>query len=290
MEIIENELLSKHTTYKIGGPARYFIEPQNLQELQDALRWATEHRLTIGVLSNGSNILVSDKGFDGLVIKLKQNFRHIEIEDTRVKVGAGVGLHQLIEYLAEKSFGGFEKLACVPGSVAGAIVMNAGAYGVSFGNSVLDVTVVNRKGSVTVLPQKAINFSYRHSLFQERDDLIIVAATLQVVKKEQAELYATIEEIKEKRKRHPQQPSAGSVFRNPPGKYAGQVIESLGLKGVQYGQAQISPLHANFIVNLGGAKASDVFHLINLVKKKALEQGIEMNTEVKLWGDFEDLD
>lgn len=287
MEILEYESMSKHTTYKIGGPARFFIEPKDTKEIFAALSFARKKELPYYIMSNGSNLLVSDLGFDGVVIKLKQFFRNYEIKDEMVKAEAGIGLHQLIEIMAGHGLGGIEKLSSIPGSLGGAIVMNAGAYGDNIAQSIVEVKVIEEgKEDIQTLSRAECHFTYRHSIFQETSRLIVIEALLRGIPKSREEILQTMEEIKEKRKAHPQQPSAGSVFRNPDGGYAGKIIESLNLRGLQVGQAQISPKHGNFIVNLGGAKAEDVFRLIKIVQEKAASIGFQMKLEVKLLGDF----
>lgn len=288
MNIIENELMSNHTTYRIGGPAKYFSEPENVQELGEVLDWAKKNDIPYRTVSNGSNILVSDKGLDCLVIKIRNFFKQLAIQDTDVFVGGGYALHQCIEDLAALGLGGFEKLAFIPGSIAGAIVMNAGAYGVSIGRFVKYVEAYCPGEGLIKLKREDIKFGYRQSIFQHRNDLIITGVQLQLEKQDKTLLETEIADIREKRKRHPILPSCGSVFRNPAdGRFAGAIIEELGLKGTQHGDAQISPQHANFIVNLGNATAQDVYSLISLVRETArLKMNVELEPEVKLWGDF----
>lgn len=288
MKIIENEIMANHTTYRIGGPAKFFCEPHNLDELAETVEWAKRNSITYRIISNGSNILISDKGVDCLIIKIKNFFKGLQIFESSALVGSGCPLHQCIEDLAAQGFGGFEKLACIPGSMAGAIVMNAGAYGVSIGKFVAYVEAYCPGEGIIKLKREDINFGYRQSIFQRKNDLIITRVELQIEKKDKAILEATISDIKAKRKRHPTLPSCGSVFRNPSdGRFAGAIIEELGLKGTIIGDAQISLQHSNFIVNLGNASAEDVFSLICLVKQNArLKMNIELETEVKLWGDF----
>jgi UDP-N-acetylmuramate dehydrogenase len=191
----------------------------------------------------------------------------------------------LVTALAEEGLGGFEVLAGIPGSVGGGIFMNAGAYGVTLGDFVQESIVMDFQGFIRRLPHAEHAFSYRHSVFQEQD-LIVLETLIKVEPRPREEILERIAATKEKRRRHPRLPSCGSTFRNPPGTYAGKVIEELGLKGVKIGRAQISPEHANFIVNLGGAKAADVYALIRLVQKEAAARGITMVPEVRLWGEF----
>lgn len=287
LKIIENELLSKHTSYKIGGPARYFCEPIDENELIEVLKWIEPQQMAVKILANGSNILVSDEGVDALVIKLKQQFRQIDINKEYVYTGGGTGLHQLIETLAAEGYGGFEKLACIPGSIAGALVMNAGAYGISIGRSVISSQIITISGEKQSLTNDQLAFHYRSSIFQNNHDLIIVGTRLKIEPKPKELLQETMTDIRERRKKHPILPSAGSVFRNPSGKFAGEIIEKLGLKGSRCGEGQISPQHANFIVNLGNASANDIYNLICMIQDKALlDESILLEPEIKLWGNF----
>jgi UDP-N-acetylmuramate dehydrogenase len=284
-EIREQVPLKDYTSYKIGGPARYFCEPHSIAQLKDALYFAEEHALPVYILGCGTNVLVSDSGVNGLVIRVAADFAYLSFQDGVVQVGSGLLLDHLVTALAEEGLGGFEVLAGIPGSVGGGIFMNAGAYGVTLGDFVQESTVMDFSGIIRRLPHAEHNFSYRHSIFQEKD-LIVLETLLKVEARPRSELLERIAATKEKRRRHPRLPSCGSTFRNPPGTYAGKVIEELGLKGTRIGQAQISPDHANFIVNLGGATAADVYALIRLVRKEAAARGITMVPEVRLWGEF----
>ena len=288
MTIIENEIMANHTTYRIGGPVKFFCEPETNAELAEAVEWAGKNSVPYRVISNGSNILISDSGLDCMIIKIKNFYRDIKIKENSAYVGGGYALHQCIEDLAAQGLGGFEKLAFIPGSIAGAIVMNAGAYGISIDRFINYVEAFCPKEGIIKLKHDDLHFGYRQSIFQHRNDLIIIGTELNMEKKNQADLANDIAAIRDKRKKHPTLPSCGSVFRNPSdGRFAGAVIEELGLKGTTIGEAQISLQHANFIVNLGNARANDVYALINLVKKCARKQlNIELETEVKLWGDF----
>lgn len=286
MEINEYVPLKDHTSYKIGGPARFFCEPSSVAQVKTALAFADEQKVPVYVLGSGTNVLVSDSGVHGLVIRLARKFGYLSVHDGNALVGTGLPLDHLIAALAEEGWGNFERLAGIPGSVGGGIYMNAGAYGITLGQFVQESMVMDRRGVVKRLSQSEHGFTYRSSVFQQQD-LIVLETSLAVSSMPREQLAQNIAASKEKRRRLPLLPSCGSTFRNPPGTYAGKVIEELGLKGTQIGQAQISPSHANFIVNLGGASAQDVFGLIKLIKLEAAARGITMETEVRLWGQFE---
>lgn len=287
LEIQEQVPLKDYTSYKIGGPARYFCEPRSLAQLKDALSFGAEHGLPIYILGCGTNVLVSDGGVNGLVIRVAANFAYLSFQDGRVQAGSGLLLDHLVTSLAEEGLGGFESLAGIPGSIGGGVFMNAGAYGVSLGDFVEESIVMDYQGSIRRLSHAEHAFGYRYSIFQSQS-LIVLETLLRPIPGSREELLARIAETKEKRRRHPRLPSCGSTFRNPPGTYAGKVIEELGLKGTRIGRAQISESHANFIVNLGGATAQDVYALIRLVQKEAATRGITMVPEVRLWGKFAD--
>jgi UDP-N-acetylmuramate dehydrogenase len=286
MEIKEYVSLAQYSSYRIGGPARYFVEPKTPAEIQVALLFARKQELPYYVLGSGTNILVSDSGVNGVVLKIGKDFAKIQLHEQEVTVGAGLPLNRLIYYLAEQNLGGFELLAGIPGSVGGAVVMNAGAFRVFIGDFIKEVSIITEAGKNKVLQKEQLELGYRTSIFQKNKD-VIYRIRLHVKPKEPAEIKANIAKVLEKRKEHPQLPSCGSTFRNPPGIPAGQLIEQLGLKGARHGNAQISLEHGNFIVNLGGATAQDVYSLIRLMQEKASQRGFNLQPEVKLWGNFD---
>jgi UDP-N-acetylmuramate dehydrogenase len=287
VELREYVPLASYTSYRIGGPARFFIEPNTAAEVKDALAFARDRGLPYYILGKGTNILVSDKGLPGVVIHIGKRFSQMELTGQQVTVQGGLLLNTLIYKLAEHNLGGFEVLAGIPGSVAGAVVMNAGAHRVFIGEFIEAVDIITAEGQFNTLSGSELGFAYRYSIFQEEKH-VILQAHLRVVPREQIDIKKSITLALEKRRLHPQLPSCGSTFRNPPGIPAGKLIEELGLKGTRIGDAQIAPEHGNFIVNLGKATAQDVYSLIRLVQAKARkERGITLQTEVKLWGEFE---
>ena len=237
-------------------------------------------------LAKRYNILVSDAGVDGLVIRLAQNFNHLSIEAGSARVGVGLSLDRLDYPASGKGWGNFERLAGIPGTVGVAIYMNAGAHGVSLGEFVQESMVMDPDGTISRLSSAEHDFAYRSSIFQHKK-LIVLETVLAISPQSNRKLMHNIAASREKRRHLPPLPSCGSTFRNPPGVYAGELIEEMGLKGTKIGQAQISPSHANFIVNLGGASAQDVYALINLVQTEAAARGIFLQTDEGLWGKFE---
>jgi len=280
-----NEPMAKHTTFKIGGPADLFYEARTEEEIIRAIR---EVGVPYFILGRGSNILVGDKGFRGMVIKMKNEKLKIKNDKEKIKIlaDAGVLLANLVNFAAMNSVGGLEFLAGIPGTVGGAVRGNAGAWQQNIGDKVARVKILTLEGQIKWINQKDCQFSYRKSRFK-RNDEVILGIEFKLEKKDKKEIERKINEILEKRKNQPKEPSAGCVFVNPKPLHAGVLIEQCGLKGKQIGGAKVSEKHANFIVNLGGAKAKDVVALISLIKAKVKERfGIELKEEIMKVGEF----
>ncbi len=289
MRVREFVPLSNYTSYGIGGPARYFCEPANPAEVKTALSFARRKNIPYYVLGKGTNVLISDAGLAGMVIHLGKDFSRLTIEGHRVIAESGLPLNRLIHTLAEQHLGGFEVLAGIPGSIAGAVVMNAGAYRVFIGDYIEAVEVITPAGQFKTMANTQLGFAYRTSIFQTRPfhKYIILRTHLGVLPRNENDIKNAIGLSLEKRRQHPQLPSCGSTFKNPPGIPAGKLIDEMGLKGIRRGRAQIAPQHGNFIVNLGGATAQDIYNLIRFVQAEIKEErGITLQTEVKLWGEF----
>ncbi|MDI6731037.1 MAG: UDP-N-acetylmuramate dehydrogenase [Candidatus Margulisbacteria bacterium] len=292
MKYRRNEPLSKHTSYKIGGPADYLCQPKSLTELKSALQFAKNNKLPVAVIGSGTNLLAPDEGFRGLVIKFGQALNGISIKGSQVTVGSGVTIAQLLSILAHKRLGGLEFLASIPGSIGGAVVMNAGAWGDEIGKHIIKIEAVTKEGKIRTITQRQMHFKYRSSILQKQP-WIVVSVTLKLSKKKKTVLQKMIKNyLALRREKHPLgQPNCGSVFKNPARKLAplpaGKLIESAGLKGLKVGQAQVSKKHANFIVNLGGATAQDVTQLIQLVQKAVWKRfKIKLEPEVKTMVEF----
>ncbi len=283
-----SEPMSKHTSWRIGGPADYYAEPADSGDLCRALAWARENRLPVTVIGNGTNLLVSDSGVRGLVLKPGPGLSGIEIKGAVINAGAGTPLPRMAQTALQAGLSGFEFLAGIPGTVGGALLMNAGANGCSVGERVLRVETVDYEGHAKTFAKSELEFGYRKSCLSQRD-LIITGAAF-------AGLLRPGEEIKKKmddylnRRRSTQpleQPNAGSVFKNPPGDSAGRLIESAGCKEMRVGAIQVSPRHANFFVNLGGGTAADVLALVRAVRTAVEEQcGVKLLLEVQMLGEF----
>lgn len=279
-----NESMSKHTTIRIGGPADLLIEPKDTESLIKIMKAIHEHDVKWRAIGRGSNLLVSDKGIDGVVIKLGKGMDGLELNETELRVAGGYSLIKLVTFISNKGLSGFEFAGGIPGSVGGAVYMNAGAHGTEVSDILTKALVLFKDGSLEWLTNEEMEFSYRTSVLQQRSG-IVVEAIFDLKKGNKDSIIAEMNKNKDYRSdTQPwKEPCCGSVFRNPLPNHAGQLVEKSGLKGHQIGGAQISNLHGNFIVNVGGAKADDVLTLINLVRKTVKDRyGIDLETEVEI--------
>jgi UDP-N-acetylmuramate dehydrogenase len=285
------EPLARYTSMKIGGPADYFIEVETSEALARALPLLHRYDIPVCLLGNGSNVLVSDRGLRGAVIHLIGDFRKIEWrkeeETVWVEVGAACAVTQLVRAAVRQGYGGLEFAEGIPGTVGGALIMNAGAYGSEFEKVVNEVIGVTKEGKTVRFSRAEITFSYRGSNLPP--GLVVIRARLRVRKEEARQVSTKLQQLVAKRKGSQPSgyPNSGSMFRNPPADFAGRLIEAAGLKGKKIGQSQISERHANFIVNLGSAKAEDVRQLMDLARAEVKKQfGIDLVPEVQLLGDW----
>lgn len=284
VEILFEEPMSKHTTYRLGGKASYFIKPFSVKALKDTVRILCEYSIPYFVIGNGSNLLVSDKGFCGAVISSEKLNGYI-FNDNFVTATCGANLNSVIISAKERGLTGLENLYGIPSLIGGAVYMNAGAFSSQICDN-LKVVCTLSNGKLKYYDKEDCKFSYRSSIFQKNGEIILSASfTLQSSPKN--EISNRIKEIINERKRLPVGKTCGCVFRNPKGLSAGKLIDGLGLKGFSSGGAYISQEHANFIVAKKGAKAKDVYNLINYVKKKVKEAySVNLIEEVKLIGEF----
>ncbi len=282
--------LAKLTTFRVGGNAEYLFLPKTAGLLQAALQWARQKELPVTILGAGSNLLISDRGLSGLVICTRA-MRHTEFDAVTGKVVAAAGepWSSLAWKAARHGLQGFEWTIGIPGTVGGAVVMNAGAHGGETADILVEADVLSPDGQLTTLKPEDLDFRYRTSNLQGSDKTV-VSATFQLSPGHNAAQVkaATATDLRQRRETQPYHlPNCGSVFRNPRPHSAGKLIQDAGLKGYQIGQAQISTLHANFIVNLGGATAKDVLALIRHAQAVIYDRhGITLETEVKIIGDF----
>ena len=283
-KVLINEKISNYTTYKVGGKARAICYPKGEEELIKLVALLKKNKIKFFVLGNGSNVLFSDNLYDGVIIKL-DNFNKISINGNIIEVGAGYPLVKLSGDAMRNSLAGLEFASGIPGTVGGAVFMNAGAYGEDMSKIVESVRVLNSDLEIVELTNEEMAFSYRTSLLQNHLDYVCISAKLKLEPGNKEEIEKVmVERRKVRRETQPLTlPSAGSVFRNPEGMYAGRLIEDMGLKGFSVGKAEVSMKHANFIVNNGNAKASDIKKIIDTIKAKALNKyGVRLRVEQRL--------
>ena len=285
--LLVNEPLSKHTTFCIGGPADYLIQPRSTDEVAVVLRAAKQSGIALTILGNGSNVLVLDKGIRGVVIKFDEHMSYIRHDKQTIMAGAGAVLADVAKYACEIEMTGLEFAIGIPGSVGGAVYMNAGAYEGELSSVVAAVTAVCPNGTIVRFLKNDIQFGYRHSVFQENGCVICeIEFDLCQGNKDDIQRKMTDLTIKREHKQPLEMPSAGSTFKRPPGHFAGTLIEQAGLKGLQIGGAQVSTKHAGFIVNAGGATACDVLALIKEVQRQVYDKfGVHLHPEVRIIGE-----
>lgn len=286
-KVKKNEPLSHHTTMKIGGPADLFIEPSSVEDLKKVMVIISKHHLKWRAIGRGSNLLVSDKGIEGVVIKLGPGLDTLKVNGAEVIVGGGHSLISLSTLISKKGFTGLEFASGIPGSVGGAVYMNAGAHGSDISKILTRAHILFDDGSMEWLSNEEMEFTYRTSVLQKKRPGIVVEAEFKLSDGEKATIVKQMQKNKDYRKdTQPWNfPCAGSIFRNPLPNYAGKLIEVAGLKGFSIGGAKISEMHGNFIVNTGDATAGDVFSLIQHVKDTIYDlYQIRMETEVEIIG------
>ena len=288
--IRKNVTLAGFTSMRVGGAAEYFISPRTTEELSEGLAWASKQQLPVTLIGAGSNLLISDSGLHGLVI-CTRHLRGMQFdqESTQVTAAAGEPVARLAMLAAGYGWQGFEWAVGIPGTIGGLVVMNAGAQGGCAADCITEVQLVSLTGQSKLIHPQDLQFRYRHSALQD-SDYIVTGATIKLQGGGDPQAIAADTEAKLK-VRHSSQPyhlpNCGSVFRNPLPQFAAKLIQDAGLKGFQLGNAQVSELHANFIVNLGGAKASDIFSLIQHIQNVISDRyGILLETEVKMIGHF----
>lgn len=282
--------LATLTSFRVGGPAQWYVAPRNLEALQASLEWALGEELAVTLLGAGSNILVSDRGLAGLVISTRHlRHTHFNPDTGQVTAAAGEPLPRLAWQAAERGWQGFEWAVGIPGSVGGAVFMNAGAHKSCVADILVNTQVLSPSGTLETLCPQQLGYSYRTSLLQGSQRLV-TQATFQLQPGSDPEqlMATTSQHLEQRRTTQPYHlPSCGSVFRNPKPYTAGWLIEQTGIKGYQIGGAQVSQRHANFILNCSGAKASDIFQLISYIQQQVEQRwGIWLEPEVKILGEF----
>ena len=281
------EPMTKHTSFHIGGPAELMAQPQSEAELQSLLLKAAEAAVPVTLVGNGSNLLVRDKGIRGLVIKLGSMLRDIKVSGNVLTFGSGVSLAQASKKAAELGLSGMEFAVGIPGSIGGAVYMNAGAYDGEMSKVVKSVRVMNAAGEVSELSAGELDFGYRHSALQGSGK-IVTSVTVELAAGDKQAIAEKMADFSNRRitKQPLELPSAGSMFKRPPGYFAGTLIDQTGLKGYTVGGAQVSTKHAGFVVNIGGATAADVLQLISDVQAKVFAaHGVHLEPEVLVLGE-----
>ena len=279
------EPMSRHTTWRIGGPADLFLQPEDWKDIEKALNFANDQEIPVTIIGGGSNLLIDDKGIRGLVIKTT-GLNKLEFFNDKVKVGAGMGLPLLAIKSGQNGLTGLEFAASIPGTVGGAVIMNAGAHGGAMEQIVEQVTVMDRLGKIHIFKNRELDFRYRSSKLKGLP-YIVLEVLIKLSWGEREDIFKKISSHKMFRNgRQPlKYPNAGSVFKNPPGDSAGRLIEQVGAKGWQVGKAQVSEQHANFIINLGGATSRDILDLMSLVQKAVKkEYGVTLEPEIIFLG------
>jgi UDP-N-acetylmuramate dehydrogenase len=282
-----DEPMSAHTSFHIGGPADALVIPADLDDIRKILLIAREEQIPLTVIGNGSNLLVRDKGIRGIVLKLGNALKHWEQDGDTFVFDSGVSLAQCCRIIGEAGYTGMEFAVGIPGSLGGAVFMNAGAYDGEMKDTVVSVQVMTRCGEIKTLDRHDLDFSYRHSALQN-SDAIVLAVTLRVNKGDKTAIQAKMDDFSQRRisKQPLDIPSAGSTFKRPEGRFVGQMVEQSGLKGFRIGGAEVSPKHAGFIVNADHATAADVLQLIEYIRNKILEDyNVTLTPEVLVLGE-----
>ncbi len=286
------EPMYKHTTFRIGGPAQYYVIPRETEQLQATIDLCKEYEIPYAVIGNGSNLLVSDIGVRGVVIRMETKCSELTYEDredgTLVTAPAGMLLSTFAREMCAAGYANMEYATGIPGTIGGGVVMNAGAYGGEIKDSLQAVTVLTKEGEVCSIYAEDLELGYRHSIVDEKKYIVLSASFL--LKRGQKEAIATrvAELTKQRKEKQPlEYPSAGSTFKRPEGYFAGKLIDDCGLRGFRVGGAQVSEKHCGFVINREEATASDVMNLITQVRERVQERfGVYLETEVRFLGDF----
>ena len=281
-----NEPMKNHTTFKIGGPAQYYVTPESVTQIQEVVSLCRDMNIPLHVIGNGSNILVGDDGVDGVVLALFNTFSDYEIKDNVITAQAGMSLIKLAVIALREGLTGLEFASGIPGSVGGAVYMNAGAYDGQMKDVVTSVTVLDEAGNIRILGRDELDMGYRTSTVAKHN-MIVLQVIIELKAGDKEQIKDRMNQLSELRKQKQplEYPSAGSTFKRPEGYFAGKLIADAGLKGYSIGGAAVSEKHAGFVVNMGGATAKDVVELTDYIKKRIIEQfGVTLELEIKKIG------
>lgn len=282
-----NEPMKKHTTMKVGGPCDCMVEPSSIEEIQKVLEYVKENNIKYYIIGNGSNLLVKDEGVHALTIKIANKFSGFEVNGEYIKAYSGCSVPKLSQIAKENSLSGLEFACGIPGSVGGGIRMNAGAYGSEMVNVVEKVGFLDENGNLKEIDGKDAHFTYRHSMFVDNPQYVVVYAIYKLVKGNKEEISKIMEENMNSRKQKQpiEYPNFGSVFKRPEGYFVGKLVDECGLKGYKIGGAQVSTKHSGFMINIGDATCKDVLDLIEYVKEKVYEKfNVKLQEEVVILG------
>ena len=288
--VLVEEPMKKHTTFRLGGAADYFLSPEKAEQIAELIHICREENISYFILGNGSNLLVSDRGYRGTVIQIFKNMNDIRVEGTKLYVQAGALLSAIARKALDAGLTGMEFASGIPGTVGGAAVMNAGAYGGEMKDIIKSVTVLTKEGEMKVLDASELQFGYRTSVIKE-NGYVVLEAVIQLCPGYKETIQKRMEELKEQRvtKQPLEYASAGSTFKRPEGYFAGKLIQDAGLRGYQVGGAQVSEKHCGFVINTGDAVAEDVWNLIHDVQEKVYDKfQVKLEPEVKFLGDFDE--
>lgn len=283
------ESMAKHTTFRVGGPADYFFAPSTADGVKSALDYCKQEKIPYYIIGNGSNLLVSDQGYRGAVIQIFRNLSKVQVEkDTTIRAQAGASMAAVAKMALNSGLTGMECLSGIPGTIGGAVTMNAGAYGGEIKDILVEVTVIDNQGQIVTIPAEKLELGYRTSIIAKKQ-YVVLEAVLSLQKGDQNQILARMNELKEQRvsKQPLEYPSAGSTFKRPEGYFAGKLIQDAGLAGYTVGGAQVSEKHCGFVVNVGNATAGDIYQLICDVQDKVWEKDhVRLEPEVKMLGEF----
>ncbi|QOV19757.1 UDP-N-acetylmuramate dehydrogenase [Blautia liquoris] len=285
----EYEPMKMHTTFRAGGPARYYICPHTVSEISQILQVCREYELSWFILGRGSDLLVSDQGYDGVIIQMYQNFDDIAIEGNQIRALSGALLSRIAARAQKASLGGFEFASGIPGTLGGAVMMNAGAYGGEMKQVLAGATVMDQAGNVIKLAADELHLGYRTSVIKEKN-YIVLEAILELIPKDKEEILVLMNDLQERRacKQPLEYPSAGSTFKRPKGYFAGKLIMDSGLRGYCVGGACVSEKHCGFVINRDNASASEIYQLISYIRRTVHERfGVWLEPEVKMLGKFD---
>lgn len=286
--VLCDEPMDKHTTFRVGGPADYFVRVKTAKEVQEIIRFCKKEDVPYYVMGNGSNLLVGDKGYRGVVLQIAKEMNAINVEGNVICAQAGALLSRIGNKALEAGLTGFEFAAGIPGTLGGAVVMNAGAYGGEMKDVLVDVTVLSPDGEIEVLSGEELSMGYRTSVIAEKG-YIVLQATLRLEAGDKEAIKARMDELRQQRqtKQPLEYPSAGSTFKRPEGYFAGKLIQDANLRGFQVGGAQVSEKHCGFVINKGGATATDIALLMEQVREKVQKDfNVTLEPEVKKIGEF----